>query len=94
MFAESLAKAYQGCSQNYGPLRLIDYITTPNLGVPKWDPNSGDYPYSRQGMSEPTLHEGRDARQCLADFRADPTRYPSSALLPFSFWGLLIKAEQ
>ena len=31
-------------SQNYGPLLVMDYITAPYLGVPKWDPNFGNYP--------------------------------------------------
>ena len=91
VFAESLAKAYQGCSQNYGSLRLIEYITTPILGVPKWDPNCGNYPYSRQGMSETTLHEGRDARQCLADFPADPTSTPVVPFCPFHLGAYLLK---
>ena len=38
----SLSK--MGCSQNYGPLLAIDYMTAPNK-IPRWDPNFGNYPY-------------------------------------------------
>ena len=31
-----------GYSPNYGPLLVIDHIT----GLPRWDPNLGNYPYS------------------------------------------------
>ena len=34
-----------GCSQNHGPLLVIDYIAAPILGVPKWDSNFGNCPY-------------------------------------------------
>ena len=35
-----------GCSQNDGPLLVIGHITAPRTysGVPKWDPNFGNYP--------------------------------------------------
>ena len=35
-----------GCSQNDGPLLVIGYNTAPRTysGVPKWDPNFGNYP--------------------------------------------------
>ena len=35
-----------GCFQNYGPILVLGYITAPNVfGVPKRDPNFGNYPY-------------------------------------------------
>ena len=37
-----------GCSQNYGPLMVMH--CTQYLGVSKWDPDLGNYPYEQQWL--------------------------------------------
>ena len=38
------ANSTRGCSQNYGPLLVTDYITAPDiLGYHNWDPNFAIY---------------------------------------------------
>ena len=37
-----------GCSQNHGPLFVMDYIAAPFcLGEPKWDLTVGNYPLGK-----------------------------------------------
>ena len=41
------ASSTRGCSQNYGPLLVTNYITAPDiLGYHNWDPNFGNYPFN------------------------------------------------